>query len=261
MTTREDDPPDSLAAEPEDAPPPSRIEATWATLRTRATAFRCLLAGVGAWIITLAPVVVAPRSGALARALALLALATCVGGSQLIARDPRMARAVGLTAFVALSLASWLLASRFGVLAAVDAFRGVLGMIAWSVYAIAWSHPWSLPDARLRDAPPGDVQGLRPRRQTPQLALAIAGAGTLAGIACIVLAWLVDDPARAIFAQAIGTAAAIALITASAAVASVMGKDERPGQAPRLAIDRRMVRTLLVLALIAGGALALYLLR
>jgi hypothetical protein len=247
---------EGVADEVEPAPKSVRRLAT--EVRARASVFRCTLASVGAWSITVAPLVVTGRAGIATRVLSLVALAPAVAGPQLIARSARLARHVGVTAFLAVTLAAWALASREQVLARVDTFRAVLGVVAWGVFAVSWSHPWSVPDAELGRAPEGETVGLKPRRKPPQRAVAIAVVGAVVAVACLALGWTVSDPSRAVFAQAGATAAAIAMLTSASSIAVLVGRERRrDGRRARLPIDRSVINTLLLMSLVVAAAIAL----
>jgi hypothetical protein len=228
--------------------------------RARAAGMRCTLAALAAWAITVAPLAASARPSALTRIAALSAVVPGVVGAQLAGRRHRLARHVGISAFLVLSVLTWALASRDQVLVTVDRFRALLGALAWGVFAVAWSHPWSVPDVLLKDAPEGASRGLKPRRRLPAYSLGAAALGVAAAAGCLVLGWSTEDPDRAVFAQALATGAAVALITAGSTVALSAGRGGGDGDAkPRLPIDRRVIRMLLLMLLAAGAALALYL--
>jgi len=223
-------------------------------LRARSATLRCTLAAVGAWVITVAPLVAAGQLSVAGRVVAFLSIVPGVVGPQLIERNHRRARHVGITAFLLAVLATWALASQHQALVGVDRFRALLGALAWGVFALAWSHPWSVPAIRLKKAPSGKLGGLRPRRETPHHAVAVAAAGALTGLGCLVMAWRVEDASRAVFAQAVATGCAVALVTSASTVAVLAGKDRRRAAGRRrFPVDRRVLN-LLLLMLLTGGA-------
>lgn len=247
---------DGIAEEVEPAPKSVRRIAT--EVRARSSVLRCTLATLGAWSITIAPLVVTGRAGVATRVLALVALAPALAGPQLIPKNARLARHVGVTGFLTITLLAWALASREQVLARVDTFRAVLGVVAWGVFALSWSHPWSVPDADLARAPEGETAGLKPRRKTPVKAVAIAAVGAVAAVACLALGWSVSDPSRAVFAQAGATAAAIAMLTSASAIAVLMGREHRrDGRKARLPVDRTVFNTVLLMLVLVAAAVAL----
>jgi hypothetical protein len=239
-----------------DEPPPPSVRRIATEVRARSSPLRCLLAGLGAWVITVAPLVVTTRAGMLARLVALAALGPAIAGPQIIARNQTLARHVGVSAFLALSVGAWALASFDGVLASVDAFRAILGALAWGVFALSWTHPWSVPDSKLRLAPEGETVGLKPRRKAPPHAAGVAIAGVVSALGCLVLAWRVSDPSRAVFAQAAAAACAVALLTSASRVAVLLGREPSTGPAS-LPINRGVLNTLLLMVLV--GALAVLL--
>lgn len=235
-------------------PPPSLSKLTEG-LRARSATLRCTLAAVGAWVITVAPLVAAGQLSPFGRALAFLSIVPGVVGPQLLERNHRRARHVGITAFLLAILATWALASQHQALAGVDRFRALLGALAWGVFGIAWSHPWSVPAIRLNKAPSGKLGGLRPRRETPHHAVAVAAVGALTGLGCLVMAWRVEDASRAVFAQAVATGCAVALVTSASTVAVLTGKDRRrAGARARWPVDRRVLNLLLLMVLFGGAA-------
>jgi hypothetical protein len=245
-------PPPFVDEEP--APPSVRRIAT--EVRARSSPMRCTLAGLGAWAITIAPLVVSSRASALTRVAALVAIGPALAGPQLIAKNQPIARHVGVSAFLALSVVAWGLASADGILATVDSFRAVLGALAWGVFALSWTHPWSVPDAKLRKAPEGETAGLKPRRKAPAHAAGVAVAGAVSALACLALAWRVEDPSRAVFAQAAATGCAVALLTSASRVAVLLGREPSSGPST-LPINRGVLNTLLLMVLV--GALAVLL--
>jgi hypothetical protein len=229
-------------------------------LRARSATLRCTLAALGAWTITLLPLVTSSRSHAIGRLLALVPLGPGIAGAQLIAKNHRLARHVGITAFLATAVLAWAWASSDGVLATMDLFRSLLGALAWGVFAVAWSHPWSVMDEDLGRAPEGDTSGLKPRRRAPPYAVVVAVLGAVAALSCLAAAWWVAEPSRGVLAHAVATACAVALITSAATVAVAAGRERKEDGPPaRLPIDRRVVNTLLLMLLVGGIALAVHL--
>jgi hypothetical protein len=244
--------PERASEVPEDAALdvlPVRGVLGWFQRSGQAAVWRSGLAAFAAWFITLAPLLRTERASVLVRVLALLAVLPALGGPLLLLRDPRRARQVGLGAFPAVALLTWTLASFDGALGVIDAFRGALGALAWGVLALGWSQPWSLPDAALRTAPLGPTRGLAPRRRVPGAAVAVAVVGAVAAVGCLGLAWLVTSPPRAVLAHALATACAVALLTAAAGVAVLVGQEPaRLAQlGRRLGRDRRLLRLVLLL--------------
>ena len=256
---------DELAATPdevedpfdEDAPPPS-VRRIATEVRARSSTLRCTLAGVGAWAITIAPLVVTARASNTTRIAALLALLPALAGPQLIERNQPLARHVGITGFLAASAGTWLLASLDQVMASVDTFRAVLGVLAWAVFALSWSHPWSVSEANLRKAPEGETVGLKPRRKAPPYAVGVAVVGAICAFACMALAWVVEDPSRAVFAQALAVGCAVALLTSASRIAVLAGKEKPRGSArARLPINRRVLNSIVLMLLVVALAILL----
>jgi hypothetical protein len=86
-------------------------------------------------------------------------------------------------------------------------------------------------------------------------ATAIVAFGALVSLAILVLAWRIRDPERALLAQAVAVACAVALITAASGVAVARGR-RHTGGGRRL--PHRAVRHLVVLIVCAVlGAVAM----
>lgn len=237
------------------------MRALASTVRARSSSFRCTLAAVAAWAITVAPLAATGRSSLGVRALAMLALLPGLAGPQLIVRDHRIARHVGVTGFLLATVAAWGLATKDQLLSTVDPFRALLGVLAWGVYAVAWSHPWSVPDVDLKLAPVGDTSGLKPRRRMPAAAVGVAGGGVVGALACLALAWSITEPDRAVLGHAAAVGCAIALITSSASLAVIAGRDRGKSSRTRLPLDKRVLNTLLAMLLLLVLGLAIHFVR
>jgi hypothetical protein len=241
----------------DEAPPPS-VRRIASEVRARSATLRCTLSGVGAWAITVAPLVVTARAGGSTRIAAVLALLPALAGPQLIQRNPTIARHVGVSGLLAASAGTWVLASLDQVLSSVDTFRAILGVLAWSVFALSWSHPWSVSDAKLRKAPEGETVGLKPRRKAPPYAVGVAVMGAICALACMALAWVVKEPSRAVFAQALAVGCAVALLTSASRIAVLAGKEKsRSARRARLPINRRVINTVVLMLLVAALAVLL----
>lgn len=249
--------PEGLHHGDEEGPPPS-VRRIATEVKARSSTLRCTLAGVGAWAITVAPLVLTVRASNAARVAAIVAIVPALGGPQLIERNQPLARHVGITAFLAASAGAWLLASLDNVLASIDTFRAILGVLAWGVFALSWSHPWSVPEARLRKAPEGETVGLKPRRKAPPYAVGVAVMGAICAFSCLALAWVVKEPSRAVFAQALAVGCAVALLTSASRIAVLAGKERsRSSSRSRLPFNRRVVNSILLMLLVVALAVLL----
>jgi len=249
--------PKGVEAEVGEAPPPS-VRRIAKEVRDRSTILRCTLGAVAAWAITVAPLVVSGRASFLVRVLALASLSAGLAGPQLLPRNDRAARQVGITLFLFMVLITWTLASLDAALTGLDPFRAILGSLGWGVFALGWSHPWSVPDHKLATAPEGDTAGLKPRRTTPHYAVGVAVIGAACAALCLGLAWRIPDPNRAVFAQAVAVGAAVALLTSASAIAVFAGRESRRERSRRrLPFNRRVLNNLLLMAVVVALALLL----
>lgn len=241
----------------DEAPPPS-VRRIASEVRARSSTLRCTLSGVGAWAITVAPLVLTARAASSTRMMAVAALIPAIGGPQLIQKNPSLARHLGISGFLAACVATWVLASLDQVLSSVDPFRAILGVLAWGVFALSWSHPWSVSDAKLRKAPEGETVGLKPRRRAPPYAVGVAVMGAICAFTCLALAWVVKEPSRAVFAQALAVGCAVALLTSASRIAVLAGKEKpRSTRRARFPINRRVVNSVVLMLLVVALAVLL----
>lgn len=248
-------------AEPADAPPasraPERVLDIAREVRARERVLRCSLGAATAWAVTLAPLAVSGRSSLVVRALSMLAVVPAVVGAQLLQRDARRARQLGITGFLAVAAVTWTVGSVQGALVGIDGFRAILGALAWGVFALAWSHPWSVDDQRLVAAPEGETSGLEPRRRPPWSAVAVAALGVGGAFLCLGLAWRIPTGSRAVLAQAVATGAAVALVTSGSSVAVAAGRERRRDRRAKIPINRRVLNGLLLMVAMVALAIAL----
>jgi hypothetical protein len=234
---------DDLGQE-EQAPP--------AFLRADARAPAIAVGAVIAWALTLAPSGFGRASSMLGSVLAVASLACGVAGPFVARRRQRLGRHVGISLFAALATLTWLREGYSIQPLRLDPVRGVLGALAWGVFALAWSERWSG-----RASPvPIDTEAplLLPRAPMSPLAAPLATLGIASALGYVVLAFRVRDPERAVVTQAVALACAVAVVVAAGAVATTWGK-------PRAASTRKLnppvVRALLLLVTtaIAGAVI------
>jgi hypothetical protein len=219
-------------------------------------AIQSLLAALVAWTITVAPAGLGRGGGALGRVAALFALLAGAAGPMLIPVRRRLARHIGISAFLALSTLSWLVSSYAIQPARLDPTRGLTGALAWGVFALAWSERWTL-----RRGPTHDPAAplLQARATLPRLAIPIATVGIVGALVCIAAAWRVRDVERALVAQAMAVATAVALVATAASVGVLRGK--RTAVVGRR-INAPAARALMLLVMVAvAGAVAMIALR
>jgi hypothetical protein len=237
-----------------DGSQPPTAEAAMVAFGRRGERYRAALAAAGAWLTTVAPLVTSGTTPALTKVVALVSLAPGVAGPLLTVRGARLGRHVGISLFVAACASSWALGSLSAAIGTLDDYRAVLGVLAWGLYALAWWHPWRLPEAEIARVRIGASRGLAPRRRLPRSAAVVALAGVLGAALVWALAWRVDDRDRAVLAQALAVAASVALVTVTARVAVLMGRETREGQSQRLPVNRAVVNTMVLLGLLLAAA-------
>ena len=230
----------------------------------RATTLRCSLAALVAWALTVAPIASVAEATMGQRLIAALTLlAGTVGpllgpGWGLHARS--VVRHVGLSAFVALALLSWVLAAARDMMSVVDDFRSVLGAAAWALFTLSWLHPWSVPEHLLDRAPAAEAKRLVPRRRVPRYLVGVGFLGLLAALGCLGLAWRIAEPSRAVLAQALAVGAAIALLSAASAIVVALGKaPDRLARVSSRRLSRTSLNSFMLVLLVLTVALVLHL--
>lgn len=210
-----------------------------------------LVAVLIAWAATLAPAGFARGATLGASFLSLAALAAGLAGPVLARKDPRTGRYVGISLFVVLAVATWLLGSHAIHPVRLDPIRGVFGAIAWGVFALSWSDRWG----PRPEAVPADPEAplLLPRAALQLGAVPITAVAVAASVVYLVLAFQVRDPDRALLAQAAALACGVAMVAAAGVVATSRDK-RRPSSGRRLTPP--VVRALLLLCAVAvAGAI------
>lgn len=178
-----------------------------------------LLPGLYAWAATVASPAAAPDASGLTRVASVLSLLALVLGPLLSAERPALGRALGIHAFVGLSLATWALAVRSGVSLAPEPLRAAFGALGWMVYGFGWgelARPLRVPedDPAVLGGPALKPRAELPRRATVLFALGVAGALSL-----LALAWRVSHVPTNVMAHAVALAAALWLMSATTDVA------------------------------------------
>ncbi|WP_437513632.1 hypothetical protein [Sorangium sp. So ce1099] len=206
---------------------------------------QALLAAIVAWMITVAPAAFGRGAPVSASVAATLAFLCGIAAPLLSATHRRLARHLGISVFLALVTLTWLLASPSLQPSRLDPVRAAIGAIAWGIFALSWRDRW---EARRQPEPDPDAPLLQARGHLPPLATPVVAFGALVSLAILVLAWRVRDLDRALLAQAVAVACAVALITGASGVAVARGRRHTAG-ARRL--THRAVRYLLVLIVFA----------
>jgi hypothetical protein len=236
------------SSETRDEAPPSRL----ATELREASTPTTVVAAVIAWALTLAPSGLGRGSSWLSGVLCVGALGAGVAGPLLARGRPRMGRHLGISVFSALATGTWLLGSGAIHPLRLDPIRGVLGAMAWGVFALSWSERWSSHAAPVPVDPEAPL--LLPRTALPPLATSVSALGVALALSYLVLAFRVRDPDRALVSQAAALACAVAVVTAAGVVATARGK-WRPQTGRRLTAPVVRALLLLVTAAVAGAVI------
>jgi hypothetical protein len=214
------------------------------------TAPPTIVAVVIAWSATIFPSGFGRTAPVGAALLAVAALAAGLGGPVLARQNARAGRHLGISLFVALSTATWLVGSQAIAPLRLDPVRGAFGAIAWGVFALSWSDRWGPRPAAIPADPEAPL--LLPRAALPLAAIPVTTFGVAGALAFLVLAFQVRDPDRALVSQALALACSVALVTGAGVVATARGK-RRSTSGRRLTPP--VIRALLLLVTVAiGGA-------
>jgi hypothetical protein len=233
------------------APPPS---SETRSLLSEPGVVQRIVCGVFAWGVTAFPFAFGRSGRAFAMLAAVAALGAAVAGPLVFTKRRRLGRHVGISAFLALVVTTWLLVPGGLDVSRIDLVLAVTGSVSWMAFAFSWGEPWKFrPDVKA-----DDMSGaLRARAELPPAAVPIAALGVLGAAALLVLAFRVRDSSRALLAQVVAVGLGVALVTVAADLAITRGK-KRSSSAD---LPRSAVRSLLLLAGFALLGAALLLLR
>ncbi len=248
------------------------------TLMSRVAAIgasaQAAIPGLYAWAITVAPAAWSRGSPLLAKiasVIGLIALTTAplVEGAAFRAVVPTGEAPRGLAAiktwtgatwariwsvwgFVLSSAIVWALVPGALSSARVDAIRGVLGMVGWSLFAFASAGPSLRPDP---DSAGRVVAGptLKPRSELPRGDGAYVIVGVVLALSMQVVGWGIPVPERAVLVRLVTIACGVAVLGATTSVALARHAARVPAS-PKLRFKRAVPWILLVLMCIASGA-------
>ena len=190
-----------------------------------------LLPGVFAWSVTVVPAAFGGESGA-GVVTALLALLCLVVGTILAREHQTTGIVLGIYGFLAASVATWLLNKTSLHVDRVDAWRAGAGSIGWALYALGWGTPWRI-GHHPEDDPRVQLFPKLAARQPPRFRTALSVAiGTLGALVCVLMAWRIADPDRAVLLHGAALACSVGMISASASVGVSQGEQRHP-MAPR----------------------------
>jgi len=240
---------DAPGADAETRSLPERARPTGgvSTLDSSATLPRALSAAL-AWALAVVPVAFSRGIGLPVKGLAVLALLAGATGPFLAVRGQIFSRHVGVSVFLALDVAAWLLARNAIGPQRLEPLRAGLGALAFGVWALAWGDVF-------RAAPRSqgvalDGPALPARSRLPALAVPIAAASVGSALVIAGMAWRIADPSRALAGQAVALAAAVALVSTGATIA--ISRDARRAPPGKLPSDARRSLALLLLLGVVG---------
>jgi hypothetical protein len=185
--------------------------------------------GVLAWLTTVFPLVVASTVSVWCKMAGILSLLSLVA-AVLIRRGARSGvRRAGIGLFLIGAIACWLLAGPS--LSGVDPFAGFVGAVAWAAFAAAWPEPWTIPEGELSLAPEADTRDLEPRRRLGLFTYGLVAVAALSSAVSMWLGWQVGRADRGVLAHVLAVAAAVGLLSVSAAVTVAALESHEPLEA------------------------------
>jgi len=197
------------------------LRAAFRSLRDRAGT---VLPGLYAWLTTIASPAVGARAPGAARVTAFLALVTLLAAPLFVNERPRLGRALGVFAFVGLSVLTWVLLGATRVQSSGDPLLPALGAVAFTLYALGWG------SLRRRDVVPEDgpnvIPGppLQPRARPHRASPVVFGVILVCSLVPVFLAFRVTETERGLFAHAAAILAAVLTITVGSRVAVNLGQ-------------------------------------
>lgn len=238
--------------------PDSPVARIVADLRASDSPGQTLLATFVAWSTTVAPAALSRSAARPAALVAILALVCGLVGPIVRSARPTLARHLGITVFLVLVTGAWLLGAPALAPARLDPLRAAVGAVAWGAYALSWRERWETAPRKPEAAHDPEAPVLQARSTLPRGALPIATLGIVAGLVYLVLAWNVRDADRALAAQAVAVASAVAVSTVAASIAVERGR--RSSRASRR-VSPHAARALLMLVLFGVLGVVAFVLR
>jgi hypothetical protein len=178
-----------------------------------------LLPGLYAWATTVARPAVSPQATLAIRVAAVCAALVLLLGPLLSARYPRLGRALGVHAFVGLSVLTWALLRHAGVPFGGQALEAAFGAVGWTLYAFGWGELSAR--RRVPEHDPHVLSGapLSPKSPWSRSAEIILGLGVLGAVMVLVLAFRVARPSHSVMAHALALLLGLLVISAASRVA------------------------------------------
>jgi hypothetical protein len=187
-----------------------------------------LIPGAYAWAVTVAPLVLQPGPRTVALVTVPLALCALVSGAILVRSRPRIGYALGIWAFIGLSLVSWSVEVTRLQIDRVEPVRAAAGAVGWALFALGWGIPWRT-GVHPEDNPRAMLHPkLKPRNPPLWRSHAGVAIATVGAVACLALAWRSSEPDRALMLHGVALACAVGMVTSSASLGLAQGKRRVP---------------------------------
>jgi len=178
-----------------------------------------LVPGAYAWAVSVVPAATGVTATAWGRGTALLAFSSLVAGTFLQKDRPRLAYALGIWCFLALSSITWLSNLAAIRVDRLDPVRAAAATAGWLLFSLGWGTPWRT-GVHPEDNPRAQLHPrLEPRHPATLRTPLTVAIGAVGAIACLLLAWRGTEPDRALMMHGVALGSAIAVVTASATLA------------------------------------------
>jgi hypothetical protein len=185
-----------------------------------------IVPGLYSWLATVLLPVTQRGASLGARLFAAIALGALIGAYVLFAKRGRLARWLGVYAFVLCCFMSWALLGGQLRSDQLDPVRGALGAVGFLLHALAWgAQPKNLEDAPLDNLVPGSP--LQPRHHPVRSAPVTFGVGIVLALLPMAVAFGVERPAASLLAHTLALGCALLLVAVSIDVALRMGKPQQ----------------------------------
>jgi hypothetical protein len=178
-----------------------------------------LLPGLYAWATTVARPAASSQATFAIRAAALGSALVLMLGPLLMARAPRLGRALGVHAFVGFAVLTWALLRHAGLPFGGQALEAAFGAVGWTLYAFGWGELSARRRVPERDPHVLSGASLQPKKSWSRSAEIILALGVLGSAVVLALAFRVARPSHAVMGHALALLLSLLVISAASRVA------------------------------------------
>ncbi len=215
------------------------------------TVGQVLVPGMYAWTVTVVPIASSPTAPQIARLFAFLAIVAATVGAFAAKDQPNLGHAIGIGAFLALSLTVWVLNPHALGVGRLDPIRAIAGSLGWILFTLGWGTPWR-PGVHPEDNPRAVLSPkLEPRKHRTLRAQVVVGMAIVGGLACLLLAFRASDPGRSLLMHGVAVACAVGLVSASCRISLAQGQKTK-AHSPRSRLSYALPWLMALVAVLAA---------